>query len=106
MKILQKVAIIFLAVGLLFPSATKIGHIFAHENHQLVCSNYSDLHLHQETFDCHVCDWRSIPLLSFELFNFHFYESSPNNEKIEIFYSFLKGHPVSTVGLRGPPVFA
>lgn len=104
MKVFQKVFTLFLAAALLLPPAAKLGHLFAHENHELVCNNFSDFHFHKQNLDCDIFDWQSLPSLSFELYNYSFSNPSQTMEKVEVFYSFLKGHPVSTIGLRGPPV--
>jgi len=91
-----------MVVALLFPSAVSISHIYAHEK-EVVCTDYFDTHLHKKNIECHLCDLRTTPIITFDLFNFNLYQPLSVDKKFYNHYQFLSDFQKLSFELRGPP---
>lgn len=103
MSLPQKYVLIFMSMALLLPSTVSLTHIFAHQE-QIVCSDFSDSHYHTKKLDCELCKLHSTPFLSFEIYNYNFFQPLAINRKFENSYFFLSDYQKLSFELRGPPV--
>ncbi|HET8885059.1 MAG TPA: hypothetical protein VFM70_01770 [Salinimicrobium sp.] len=98
---MKKIALLILAVLLLFPSAVSFAHIFAQHEHK-VCSKHT-VHIHQKNFECELFKFKPSPIFTTDFIEFRSdFVASPDAFYPET-YQFLSDYQKLAFALRGPP---
>lgn len=98
----RKYTFILFSIALLFPSFASLSHILAHEKHE-VCSNYSEVHYHNDNFDCELCDLHAGSFEAFIPLNYSLFTPPTAFETSFEGYSFMAHLGKLSFELRGPP---
>lgn len=102
MERIQKYGILGLAFILLLPAILNYNHVFTHE-FSFSCDDASNVHLHEASTHCELCDFHPSPIIAFQFLNFEVVEKLRTNKKFFDSYEFLSDFQKLSFCLRGPP---